>query len=204
MRSPRESLEWASKQADYVDVSNFPLTRVDIRYGSKNNILNEDVYGGFQKALLHRIAADKFQVATELLKIENPRMRFFIFDALRPRSAQLRFWALVKDTPEQIYFADPAKGSVHNYGFALDLSLLDENSKELDMGTPYDDLRDLAQPQKEEEFLKSGALSATQLANRKILRSLMVRAGFIPLAHEWWHFDAIPGVDVRSKYTALE
>lgn len=125
-------------------------------------------------------------------------------DALRPQSAQLRFWELVKGTPQQIYFADPAKGSLHSFGFAIDLNLVNENGVELDMGTAFDDLTDLAQPRYEEKFLKESVLTIHQVENRKILRSLMERAGFEQLPHEWWHYDALPGAQVRSQFKLID
>lgn len=198
--TPRQALEAALRHPDFEDVTALPNVKVDLRYGTKQNILGRDVYGGFQRALLHRIAAEKFRAASSLLREKHPGLFFLIFDALRPQAAQLAFWDLVKDTPQRIYFANPEVGSVHSFGFALDLGLCDASGRELDMGTGFDDLTDLAQPKLEEEFLKTGELSQKQLANRKILRGVMEEAGFIQLPHEWWHYDALPGAEVRAGY----
>lgn len=149
---------------------------------------------------MHKIASEKFRKAASLLA---PEFKFIVFDALRPQTAQVEFWNLVKGTPQQPYFADPAKGSVHSFGFAIDVGLLDRAGRELDMGTPFDDLTPLAEPQREEEFLKNGQLSTTQVENRKILRKVMSQSGFIPLPHEWWHFDALPPQEVRARFQRL-
>ncbi len=204
MRHPvREALEAAGQNPLYVDLTSLPNVRVDLRYGTSNNVLGRDVYGGFQRVLLHTLAAEKFRAAASLLAARAPELAFVVFDALRPQAAQLEFWNLVKGTSQQSYFADPQKGSLHSYGFAIDLSLL-KQGRELDMGTPFDDLSDLAQPKKEGEFLASGALKAEQVANRKILRTIMEEAGFLQLPHEWWHYDALPGAEVRAKYARVE
>jgi zinc D-Ala-D-Ala dipeptidase len=200
----RQSLEAAARHPDYDDVSNLPNVRVDLRYGSTNNLLGRDVYGGYDRALLHREAGAMFRRAAALLASRRPDLSFIIFDSLRPQAAQEAFWALVAGTPQQPYFADPKKGSIHSYGFAIDLGLLDEQGRELDMGTGFDDLSPLAEPRKEEEFLAAGALTPAQVGNRKILRAVMTEAGFLQLPHEWWHYDALPAADVRARYRRVE
>jgi D-alanyl-D-alanine dipeptidase len=72
------------------------------------------------------------------------------------------------------------------------------------MGTEFDDLSPLAEPRREEDFLREGTLSPQALANRHTLRAIMVAAGFIPLSHEWWHFDALPPAQVRASYRIVE
>jgi zinc D-Ala-D-Ala dipeptidase len=86
----------------------------------------------------------------------------------------------------------------------LDVSILDENGKELDMGTAYDDFSALAEPRLEQKFLKEGSLTAVQIRQRKLLREVMERAGFIALPVEWWHFDALPAAEVRTKFRIVE
>lgn len=201
--NPRLSLENALKDPDFVDLSDLPNLRIDLRYGTKNNVLGKDVYGGFQRVLLHKIAADKFRKASALLAKHHPELRFVIFDALRPQSAQIEFWNLVKDTPQQPYFSNPEKGSIHSYGFAIDLGLVDKQNRELDMGTEFDDLSPLAEPQKEKQFLAEGKLSCLHLQHRLILRNTMEEAGFLQLPHEWWHYDAMLPAEVRARFRRL-
>jgi zinc D-Ala-D-Ala dipeptidase len=202
-KTPRESLELAAKNADFCDLTNLSGIQVDLRYGTTNNLLKKDVYGGYQRVLLHRIAGDKLKKATALLKSQKPEYDFLVFDALRPQAAQIEFWNLVKNTPQQPYFADPAKGSIHSFGFAIDLGLIFQG-KELEMGTEFDDLSPLAEPRREEEFLKSGKLSTVALENRRLLRSVMEQAGFSSIPHEWWHFDALPPAEVRANFRIVE
>ena len=202
--SPRESLESALLNPQFEDLSDLPNVRPDLRYGTKQNLLHKDVYGGFQRVILHREAAAKFREASRILAERYPGYVFAVYDALRPQAAQIEFWNLVRNTPQEHYFADPQKGSIHSFGFAIDLGLLDPQGKELDMGTHFDDLTDLSEPQLEADFLASGELTKGQHANRLILRTVMAEAGFLQLPHEWWHYDALPPAVVRSCYSRLE
>jgi len=195
---------WLAHSPDFVDVSAFPNVQTDLRYASDNNFLKKNVYGNFHQCFLHRVAADKFREAVTLLGREYPGWKFLVFDCLRPRSIQKEFYAAVEGTPQQPYVANPGSGSIHNYGFAIDLSLQDELGREVDMGTGFDDFTALAEPRREPQYLASGQLSRQQVDNRRILRSIMQRAGFTQLPNEWWHYDALPKQEVRSRYRIVE
>jgi zinc D-Ala-D-Ala dipeptidase len=171
----------AQTKSDFVDISTIPGVRIDLRYATTNNFVGTNVYGSFHTAYLHRKAADKLRKAAELLQQERPGWSLLVLDALRPRSVQRIFWAKVKGTPAQMYVADPDQGSIHNYGFAVDITLADANGKEVDMGTPHDSFDSLAQPQLEERYLAAGRLTHEQEANRLALRKAMTGAGFIQL-----------------------
>jgi D-alanyl-D-alanine dipeptidase len=188
----------------FVSLRGMPGVTLDLRYASTNNLLGADLYGGFDGARLHRIAAAKLEKAAQLLQARHPGWTIVVFDALRPRSVQRRFWEKVRGTPMEYYFANPAGGSVHNFGLAVDASLRDEAGREVDMGTGFDALEPLAQPALEARFHKEGKLSDAQLANRKLLRSVMRGAGFHTIRKEWWHFDALPHAEVRAKFRIVE
>jgi len=189
---------------DYVDVSTFPDTYVTLRYATDNNFMKKNVYGGFHQCFLHRIAADKLRQATVELQKERPGWRFLVFDCLRPRSVQEKLFEFVKGTPQQPYVANPKSGSIHNYGFAIDLSLEDEKGQEVDMGTAFDDFTSLARPDREQENREAGRLTEEQLQHRLLLRRIMTRAGFIQLPIEWWHYDALAKEQVRGHYKIVE
>jgi D-alanyl-D-alanine dipeptidase len=72
---------------------------------------------------------------------------------------------------------------------AVDITILDENGQELDMGTGFDDMTDLSHPALEEGFLAAGTLTQAQVENRRLLRAAMNQAGFVGINTEWWHFD---------------
>jgi D-alanyl-D-alanine dipeptidase len=202
--SAEKSLKFILESTDFVELTEASDLKIDLRYAGLNNFAGINFYGPFNRAFLHRLTAEKLTRARSLLAHSRPGYKFIIFDALRPRSVQRVLWALVAGTEGQKYFADPDVGSLHSFGFAVDLSLIDESGRELDMGAGFDDFRDIAQPRFEEKFLREGALSAAQLANRKILRATMEAAGFIQLPNEWWHYDALPKNEVRGSYRIVE
>lgn len=192
-----------TKNPDFVELLNGDRIHLDIRYATSNNFVGRPVYPS-ARTYLHREAAAKFQSAMNELERTRPGYKFVIFDGLRPRSVQWILWNAVKGTDKQKYVADPVKGSVHNYGFALDISIADSSGRELDMGTPYDDFTTLAEPQKEAANIRAGKLNQTQLNNRLLLRGLMTRAGFIQLQHEWWHYDALERSVLTKNYKIVE
>ena len=94
---------------------------------------------------------------------------------------------------------------MHNTGCAVDLTLAERaGGRALDMGTPFDFFGQLAEPVRELEFFERGELSREALANRLLLREVMVRAGFRPRANEWWHFDCEDAGVARERYPLIE
>lgn len=192
-----------TKNPDFIELFNGEKIHLDIRYATANNFIGRPVYPS-ARTYLHRDAAAKFQSAMNELERTRPGYKFVIFDGLRPRSVQWILWNAVKGTDKQKYVANPVTGSVHNYGFALDISIADASGRELDMGTPYDDFTTLAEPQKEDDNLLAGKLTQTQINNRLLLRGLMTRAGFIQLPYEWWHYDALEKSVLVKNYKIIE
>lgn len=199
-----ESMRFVSSSPEYVEIGIADGVAVDLRYATTNNFTGLNLYGEFDRAFLHKIAAAKLLRAVERLGLIEPEYRLVIFDALRPRSVQWVLWENVVGTDQQKYVANPKGGSIHNFGFAVDLSILDGAGRELNMGTPFDDFTPLAQPRYEEKFLKEGRLTGAQVANRRLLRRVMEEAGFNALRLEWWHFNALPRSDVKAKYKIIE
>jgi D-alanyl-D-alanine dipeptidase len=138
------------------------------------------------------------------LRRDHPDLQFLIWDTLRPRSIQAQFYDHLAGTPFQSYVAAPFPGSLHNFGMAMDLTLQTRDGQQLDMGTGFDDFRDLAQPKLESQFLASGELTQSQLGNRLLLRRLLEDQGFKVLEHEWWHFNALPKDQVHGQHPVLE
>jgi D-alanyl-D-alanine dipeptidase len=189
---------------EFVEIFPSKGMAIDLRYASLNNFTGHNLYGDFKKAYLHRIAAEKLAKAAVILQTLRPGHQMVIYDALRPRSAQQILWNHVKGTSKEQYVANPQGGSMHNFGFAVDLSLYDVSGKELDMGTLFDDFTPMSQPRLEDQFLKEGKLSEAQIQNRHLLRKAMEAAGFIQLPIEWWHFDALPISEVKANYKIIE
>lgn len=199
-----KSLSFLQRNTDFIELHEGEGLKIDLRYASTNNFVGHDMYGPFRQAFLHKIAAAKLSDAFRLLRKAHPRYGFIVYDALRPRSVQRVLWDHVKGTDGENYIANPDNGSLHNFGFAVDLSVLDEHGRELDMGAGYDDFRPIAQPKMETQFLEQGMLTHQHIANRMVLRQAMESAGFIQLAHEWWHYDALPKAEVREQFRIVE
>jgi D-alanyl-D-alanine dipeptidase len=189
---------------DLIDLAQIPNVRVDLRYNGTNNFMSTDLYRGFNKAYLHEIAFYKLQRCCLEIQKAKPEYKVLVLDALRPRSVQTLMYAHVQETPWKNYVADPRLGSLHNFGMAIDLTLLDSSGHELDMGTGFDDFSVRAQPQLELELVKAGELTELQIQNRLLLRGWMESAGFQQLPHEWWHYNALPAADVRGHFEIVE
>lgn len=173
---------------------------VDLRYATPNNFVGRDLYSPFDCAWLHRDAAAALEQVVAWLKQRRPGYTALVLDALRPQRVQQQLWDALDGTGLQMYLANPARGSIHSYGMALDITLLDEQGRELDMGTGFDDMTNLSHPALEEGFLLSGELSEAQVANRRLLREAMLEAGFFGINTEWWHFDCGDRELVRATY----
>ncbi len=193
-----------NRNPSLTDVSAWEGVELDIRYATANNFTRKNIYGSFDRCFLHEKAAAQLKRSLAYLKEQKPLWKLRVFDCLRPRRAQELLFRIVKGTPEERYVNNPVRGSVHNFGFAMDVSLSLEDGLEADMGTRYDFFGPLAEPKNEKTFLRKGTLKQAQLKNRQLLRAVMKAGGFIPISNEWWHFDSLPGEEVRSKYKIIE
>jgi D-alanyl-D-alanine dipeptidase len=173
---------------------------VDLRYATANNFVGRDLYSPYDCAWLHVEAAAALERAVAWLAVQAPDVRPLVLDALRPQRVQQQLWDALEGTDLRLYLADPARGSIHSYGMALDITLLDADGVELDMGTGFDDMTELSHPALEEGFLLAGQLSEHQLANRRLLRTAMLQAGFLGIRTEWWHFDCGDRDLVRATF----
>ena len=188
---------------DFVDCSKIEGVQVDLIYTRPDNFTNEAIYGDLRIAYLHRHAAEKLRNAYSILKKAKPDWKFLVTDALRPKSVHQKMWDAVKGTTNEMYVANPLRGSIHSFGLAVDLTLIDQSSNLVDMGTPVDSFEELAQPRYESRFLQEGKLSQVQVANRLLLRDSMTSAGFLTIPHEWWHFNATTLEEAKSKYKPI-
>jgi D-alanyl-D-alanine dipeptidase len=167
------------------------------------NYFRENFYNGLNKAFLRRLVAKKLSLAQKHLKSQFPEYSILIMDAARPRSVSQIMYDKMKGTKFEKFVANPKKGSMHNYGIAVDLTIVDGNNKEIDMGfTPFykSDLSIYWNYMK----LKMFDLSELQKKNRKLLSDVMQKAGFISLSYEWWHFNGMPKDEARKKYKIIE
>lgn len=170
---------------------------IELRYATPDNFVGRAVYGGVDCAWLRREAADALQLAAAWLATHRPGYRLLVLDALRPQRVQEQLWAELQGTPLTMYLAHPERGSIHSYGMAVDLTLLDPDGREVDMGSGFDEMALLSHPDHEAEHLALGLLTPAQLLERGWLRAAMRGAGFHPISTEWWHFDFGDRVAVR-------
>jgi len=182
-----------------------PNILVDLKYSGKDNFIGYDVYGCLSKAYLQKPAAERLAFAAKILAKQNPGFRLLVYDAARPKWAQKLLWDSLKkpESAKHIYVANPKRGSIHNYGCAVDLTIVDASGKPLDMGTPFDFFGNLAQPRLEKQNLMKGLLSKKQLQNRALLRNIMLKAGYGTTSSEWWHFNFGSLSLSKSKYQII-
>jgi len=186
-----------------------PEILVELKYATPDNFMKKNVYGELTHAYLQPEMAKKLAQASKFLNQEKPGFKLLVYDAARPNSVQYKLWDALDDLKIPLrqktqYVADPKIGSNHNYGCAIDLTVVDEKGTPLDMGTKYDFFGPLAYPRSEQEMLRQGKLSSKQIANRTILRKAMVKAGFTVNTTEWWHFDGMSKKMARAKYGMIK
>ena len=148
----------------------------DMKYATEDNFLKAKVYDCAECFL--RLKTVKALVKANK-KFIRKGYRIQLFDCYRPLDIQKRMWQIVSN-PE--YVADPAKGSIHNRGGAVDITLVDSNGIALDMGTPFD----FFGPEAGHYFEN---LSDEVKQNRILLKRIMQKSGFIPFNSEWWHYN---------------
>jgi D-alanyl-D-alanine dipeptidase len=192
--------------AGLVDVNTIDNTiQVDlVNSNSEKNYFRENFYGGLNKCYLRKEVAVKLSQAQKLLQTNHPELSLQTLDCARPRSVSVKMYKKMKGTKYEKYVANPQTGSMHNYGIAVDITIVDSSGKELDMGfTPFrkSDIELYWQFDK----LKLGKkLTKQQKANLNLLHDTMTKSGFIPLRHEWWHFDGMPKDQARKMFKIIE
>ena len=185
---------------EFRHLSSIAGIQVDLRYATDNNFVGRDLYSPYDCAWLHVEAASALEKVVAWLAARRPDLTPLVLDALRPQRVQQQLWDALDGTGLQMYLANPARGSIHSYGMALDITLLDADGRELDMGTGFDDMTNLSHPALEEGFLQAGQLTEAQVANRRLLREAMLQAGFLGINTEWWHFDCGDRELVRRSF----
>lgn len=190
-----------------VDVNTIdPTILVDLKYSTKDNFLGVNMYGDLNKAYLQVPVAEKLAKAQKYLNDTIPGYSLIIYDAVRPVSIQKMMWDSIKVPvrDRHKYLSNPKYGSLHNFGAAVDLNIVDSDGNELDMGTPFDSFEEKAYPLLEKQMLEKGLLTAEQVENRKLLRFVMDKADFINLPTEWWHFSSCLRRVARERYAMIQ
>lgn len=155
-----------------------PYLRYDLKYASNQNFTGKRVYPkNTQSSYLIKEAAQSLKVIAKELEAKN--LGLLIWDAYRPYRATVKFWKMIHD---ERYVANPAKGSGHNRGIAVDLTLYEISTGELlEMPTGFDNFSDTAH----HDFM---LLAEKKIMNRQLLKNTMEKHGFKSLETEWWHY----------------
>jgi D-alanyl-D-alanine dipeptidase len=148
----------------------------DMKYATTDNFLKAKVYDCAECFLRLKTVKAMIEANSQFMK---KGYKIKIFDCYRPLDIQKRMWKIV---PNPSYVADPAKGSIHNRGGAADITLVDFNGKELDMGTTFDFFGIEAS----HNFQN---LSQKIKGNRELLKNIMIQNGFNSFESEWWHYN---------------
>ena len=156
----------------------------DMKYATPDNFLKQAVYD-CGECYLRKSTAKALVKANEEFKSLGYRIK--LFDCYRPLSVQKKMWKILPGTH---YVANPAKGSKHNRGAAVDLTLVDAQGKELDMGTPFDFFGKKAHH-------TCTTLPKKILENRKLLKDVLNKYNFKSIFSEWWHYEYRP--EMQSK-----
>lgn len=178
---------------------------VQLKYSTSDNFVGKDVYGCITNCYLQKDVATKLSNAQQLLKKRFPYYSIIIFDGARPQHIQQYMWDSVglSASDRSRYLSNPEAGSLHNYGAAVDVAIIDEHGILLDMGTPYDYFGDKAHPSKETAMLAARQLHPRHISNREILRSVMLAAGFTGIESEWWHFNSCSRIRAKEIYPLI-
>lgn len=177
--------ETTSKDTSFINIKTLSNDFVlDLKYATKENFLHQKVYDCPDCYLRKNTALALMKANQELI---SKGFRLKLFDCYRPLDVQKKMWKILPGTN---YVANPKKGSKHNRGAAVDLTLVDSNGNELDMGTKFDYFG----PEAHHSYIKH---SKEVLSNRKLLKETLAKYNFKSIYNEWWHYEYRP--EIRSN-----
>ena len=183
-----------------------PGIEVYMVYATPYNFMGRVLYTDLDEAYLVPEAMEKLKKANEILRKRRLDLHLVVYDAARPRTIQEQMWAVVENTDLEDFVANPNKrgGGPHNYGIAVDVTLVDCAGHPLPMGSEYDYFGDRARVDIEPQLFEKGEITYRELQNRKLLREIMTEAGWLTISSEWWHFNAMPLAEASQKLTVIK
>ncbi|OIV39590.1 M15 family metallopeptidase [Flavobacterium johnsoniae] len=177
-----EPVENKIEETIFVNLKDYSKDFVyDMKYATEDNFLKAKVYDCAECFLRYKTVKALIAANNDFIK---KGFRIKLYDCYRPLSIQKKMWEIVSNPK---YVADPKKGSIHNRGGAVDISLVDLNGKEVEMGTAFD----FFGPEAGHNYIK---FSKEILANRKFLKKIMTQNGFNSFDSEWWHYNLKAGL----------
>jgi len=163
--------------SDWIEITEDDGFKVDIKYATVDNFTKKQIYDCGKCFLRPEAAALLIKIHNELKEKYGYSIK--VFDCFRPKPYQQRLWDIV---PNPDYVTPPNKGSMHSRGLAVDLTIVDKNGAELDMGTEYDFFG-------KEAHQDYKGHSPEINKNRSLLKSTMEKFGFKSIRTEWWHYS---------------
>lgn len=180
---------------------------VNLKYSTTDNFMERDMYNCLENCYLQPDVAERLKLCQEYLKKKDSTLSLLIYDGVRPRSVQQYMWDLL-DMPiheKTKFVSNPKRGSLHNFGAAVDITIADAFTGEaLDMGAKFDEIDTIAYPIWEKKLLEDSLLTQQQVDNRKLLRKVMRKGKFFNIQTEWWHFNACYRDSAYVKYHIVE
>lgn len=191
------------KKYNLVQIFENDLVVFDIKYATTDNFVGKVLYVDAD-VYLQKDAYDLFIKATKRLEKYNKEhgenYKLKIFDTLRPYDVQVSMYNLVKNTPQHIYVSSPDKGeAAHTRGIAIDLTIVDKNNTELDMGTEFDNFTEKAH----RDAFERGLITQLQEKNRQLLNYIMGNE-FVGYSKEWWHYNLEMTEENKVKYPKIK
>jgi zinc D-Ala-D-Ala dipeptidase len=172
-----QAVEEEEMENGFIEITKLdPTILIDIKYATEDNFVKEKMYNCGRCFLRPEVAQAIVKAHKQL---QTKGLGIKIFDGYRPRPFQQRLWNKV---PDDRYVTNPKKGSMHNRGAAVDLTIVDKKGKELDMGTPFDFFGEKA-------YHTYTDLPKPVLENRALLKSTLATFGFKHIRTEWWHYS---------------
>ena len=183
-----------------------PGVEVYMVYATPYNFMGRVLYEELDEAYLVPEAMEKLRKANELLRKKRLDLHLVVYDAARPRSIQEQMWKVVENTELQDFVANPNKsgGGAHNYGVAVDVTLVDCTGHPIPMGSEYDYFGDRSRVDLEAKLIENGEINLRELKNRQLLREIMTEAGWLVEPTEWWHFNAMPLTEASQKLSVIK
>lgn len=207
--SEKIDYEACFQKAGLVNVQTvIPHAVVELKYATTDNFMGKVLYPGLKEAYLLPHMVERLKHVQERLEELKPGYKLVIYDAARPLSIQREMFDRVKGTPQEQYVANPyiegSEGGFHNYGMAVDLSILDADNKPLDMGSSFDFFGEEAHTTNDKQLLKSGRISEEAYHNRQFLYTIMKEQELYSLPNEWWHYQHFMDEADKKKFEILD
>ena len=203
----KSKLEKELEKSGLLNVAeHIPGIEVYMVYATPYNFMGRVLYEDLDEAYLAPQAMEMLKKANDYLRKRRMDLHLAVYDAARPRSIQEQMWSVVEGTDLEDFVANPHKsgGGPHNFGIAVDVTLVDCTGHPIPMGSEYDYFGDRSRVDMEQQLFENGEITRRELLNRRLLREVMTYAGWIVEPSEWWHFNCMPVKEAREKLPVIQ